>query len=143
MEALHNDLKLSTTQALTMTSIDAKSWVNILQKKQYSEAPDMRPGSTRYFRVDDLVGLFIIDHFIRLGQTYSVAGRAASAVRREMKKHSDSLCFLWIIETPDRQFISVSARDPGPKCYARRIPISYLRRKIAALAAVIIARETT
>ncbi len=123
-----------TAEALGFTSLGRKQWDNLMQRQLYEAAPTVEAGHPRYFDRDDMVALFVLDHFIRLGMASAMAGRVASAVRAELQKGPADLRTLWVVSTDSGTPRRVVSREPPADLIRHEIPVEDLRRRIEQIA---------
>ena len=106
-----------------------------MQRQLYRAAPPVKAGHPRYFDRDDMVALFVLDHWTRLGVGVAMASRVASAVRTELRKSGENLRSLWVVETSDGTPRRVVPTKPPDGMFMHEIPVATLRRKIVELVA--------
>lgn len=123
-----------TADALALTSLGRKQWDNIMQRQQYDGAPAVAAGHPRYFDRDDMVALFVLDHFMRIGMATAMAGRVASAVREELRKAPADLANLWLVSTESGTPRRVVSTEPPTDLFRHEIPVEALRRQIEKIA---------
>ena len=128
--------KIETADALAMTGVSRVAWNDALARGYYTEAPETTPGVPRYFDRDDMVALFVLDHWTRLGPggKPDMAARVASAVRKELRKGGENLRFLNVVATANGTPRRVVSTDPGDDLIRHEIPVAKLRREIERLA---------
>lgn len=119
-----------TADALALTNLSRKQWHNMMQRQQYEGAPPVKAGHPRYFDRDDLVALFVLDHFIRGKTEVAMAGRIATAVRTELRKVGEDHEFLWVVSTESGTPRRVVSVEPPSDLFRHEINIGKLRRRI-------------
>lgn len=125
---------LETGDALAMAGISRGTWNDVISRKYYTAAPETTQGKPRYFTRDDVVSLFVFDHYVRLGTGPSLASRVASAVAVELQKAGENVDFLWVVANQDGRPLRVISREPK-ESFRHEIPVRELREKIEKLAA--------
>ena len=126
---------LETVDALSLVGINRTMWNDSLARGYFTEAPTAMQGVPRYFDCDDMVALFTMDHFNRLGMGPSMSGRIASAVRVELRKGGENLKALWVVATKSGKPQRVVSKQPPGDLFHHEIPVEKLRREIERLAA--------
>ena len=128
-------LPLETADALALAGVDRRMWQNMMQRQFYPGAPPVEAGHPRYFDRDDMVALFVFDHFHRTGLGQAMAGRVASAVRTELRKGGEQVRKLWVVATVSGTPRRVVATEPPDDLIRHEVDVAKLRRKIVELVA--------
>ena len=132
---------VETVEALAIAGIERKQWENLLQRRLYDAAPPTIPGRARAFAVDDVVCLVVLDRLLRGGMAPPMAGRVASAVRKELAKRHENLERLWIASTRSGVPRRVVSRKPPAGILQQEIMVGYARRRVLELAAELAAKR--
>jgi hypothetical protein len=120
--------ELRTGDALSIAGLPRKTWEDLLHRKRFDEAPAETTQSRR-FSVDDVLCLSIVRHYLDTGAGPTMAGRVASAVRKELAKAGPDLQTLWVVNTIDGTPCRVMAQRPKG-AIADQIPVAELRQSI-------------
>lgn len=123
------DPELRTADALALARLTPKTWDNLVSRGLFSEAPPTTTTHPRRFGVDDVVCLSVLSHYLSTGCGPHMAGRVASAVRRELAKGGPGLQTLWVANTTDGTPCRVMAQPPKA-AIADQIPVAELRQTI-------------
>jgi len=120
--------ELRTGDALELAGLTQKTWKDLLHRKHFDEPPAATTQSRR-FSVDDVLCLSIVSHYLGTGAGPTMAGRVASAVRKELAKAGPDLQTLWVANTIDGTPCRVMAQPPKGSI-ADQIPVAELRQSI-------------
>lgn len=131
---METEISFETAEALKLAGLGRRQWDGYMQRQLYEAAPPVQAGHPRYFDRDDMVALFVLDHFIRLDMAAAMACRVASAVRTELRKGGADLKSLWIVSTPSGTPRRVVSQEPPDDLIRHEIPIAALRRSIERIA---------
>ena len=126
---------LDTTAALKYAGIDRRRWDHMMQQKTYSAAPPVEAGHPRNFTRDDIVSLFVLQHYLGLGLGPAIAGRVASAFAVEIRKAGEDVDYLYVVTTGEGRPVRVITAEPSGPIASHRFPVGELRRKIEDFAA--------
>ena len=130
-------LPIETSDALAMAGLDPVLWKNLMAREAYEAAPPVKAGHPRYFDRDDMVSLFVLDHFNRLGLGGGpgMAARVATAVRDQLRRCGPKVQSLWVVATSSGKLHRVVSEQPPADMIRHEIPIAQLRQRIEELAA--------
>lgn len=124
-----------TREALAVVGIDRKAWDSIMQRQLYDGAPTVKAGHPRFFSRDDMVCLYVFRHYLDEKHSAQMAGRIATAVRKELKKGGESLESLWVVLTNGRIPRYVVHKQPPADVFSHVIDIKKTRAIIEGFAA--------
>lgn len=127
-------LTLETADALAVAGLSRKQWDNLMQRQLYPVAPPVKAGHPRHFTRDDVVALFVLDYYNRLGLQPSLSARVAAAFKIEMQKGGNALERLWVVATDNGRPVRVVPRKPADMM-AHEFPVAEMRRNIEGLIA--------
>ena len=122
-----------TADALAIVGIDRKRWDNIMSRQIYEGVSSFKPGRPRSFSRDEMVCLFIFDHYSRESNSV-MAGRVATAVGKELLRGGESLTKLWVVRAKAGDPSYVVHRERPLDMFSHEIDVAKARAVIEQFA---------